>query len=162
MRENNSSQLCWQTSLSWHDNFTYGRTASLHTGGWTGWVEMKKKHWQLSCCKPSAVNGYLSRKAPERGRYFFHVRCSGDTNSPSGAYSLFISPLTVSSEAWYFPASATEEQHCVYWCCDEGAGEKGGQGFKRKIVQRDPKSEQEAQNTGRHCMPLCGRARERQ
>ena len=148
-------QICFDTHF-------YVRQRCVGSCRWVERVSEADRVGYSPCSKPLAVEGYLLQQMPERGRCF----SSSMRQIPRARFILYLySCLFIPSAAWCLPAAhkyyrTTLATMCI--CVVAAVLLRKGQGTNMEMVQCDPKSEQVAQHTGRHCLQLCGRAREKQ
>lgn len=114
------------------------------------------------CSKPLAVEQYLLQQMPERGRCFSSsMRQIPRARFILYLYSCLFMPVQLGASQLHTNAvGKTFATMCI--CAVAAVLLREGEGTNVELVQCDPKSEQVAQHTGRHCLQLCGKAGEKQ
>ena len=129
---------------------------------WVDRVSEADRAGYLPCSKPLAVEGYLSQQMPERGRCF----SSSTRQIPRARFILYLFsylfiPVQLGASQTHTNTTGQCVPPCAFVSRRRNWEETDGASMWKwcSLIQE---SEQVAQSTGRRCLPLCGRAREKQ
>lgn len=137
-------QICFDTHF-------YVRQCCVGSCRWVEGVSEADRVGYSPCSKPLAVEGYLLQQMPERGRCFSSsMRQIPRARFILYLYSYLFIPVQLGASQLHTNTMGQHLPLCGI-CVVAVALLREGQGNNMEVVQCDPKSEQVAQHTGRHC-----------